>query len=56
MAHQEPACESLIDFVEAVAGGDLRDLEPAHQQVAVQHPAEHGHLAELFFKQMGWDA
>src|SRR5580700_8447780 len=42
LRHQEPAGQSFIYFVEAVAGCDLRDLNCEELRVAIHLPLERG--------------
>src|SRR5580704_1745841 len=37
LAHEQPACQALLDFMQAVASSNLRDLQALDQHVAVPY-------------------
>ena len=53
VAHQQPARQACLHFMEAVAGGGLRQLGKQHIEVAVEQAQPARVVAQLLAKQRG---
>jgi hypothetical protein len=56
VGHEQPAGQSLLDFVEAIAGGGLRNLHALEDSVAIQAHLELGSRLERRLKRTRGDA
>ena len=45
LAHKQPACHTLIDFMQPVASRDLRHQQTLHLSIAIQHQLQNGRRA-----------